>query len=163
MTLTAAQRRERRATQRSKDAEGQSSRGQRKPPGREPAGCYWDPRPGEPTSLFAMLTMEGYPTAAILKDPELYDDKFSLFEYMKQDFIQQDRSQAEASNLCLLDLDHRLNQMGKSMDVFFDDEWCSKETKTELQRELLKYSDAREQRAICDGLPLDTKPGRAST
>lgn len=115
--------------------------------------------PVQVRSLFAMLTSEGYPTAAILKDPELYDDTHSLFEYMKRDFVQQDRSSADAANLCLLDLDLRLNHMGKSMDLFFDAAWCPKETKTEVDRMRLKYSDAAEQRAICERFPLDSIPG----
>ena len=115
--------------------------------------------PVQVRSLFAMLTLEGYPMASILADDERYDDKFSLFEYMKQDFIQQDRSDTEATNLCLVDLDNRLNHMGKSMDVYFDREWCPKETKTEVQREELRYSNVAEQKRICKDFPLDTKPG----
>ena len=55
MAFTAAEKRERRAAQRAKDADSQSTRGQGKPPGREPAGCYWDPRPGEPTGTWRFL------------------------------------------------------------------------------------------------------------
>ena len=109
-----------------------------------------------------MLTYEGFPTSSILSSDALidgHDGRCTLFEYMRLDFIQQDRPSAEASNLCLADIDTRLNHMGKSMADFFEPEWCPREARTELQREQLRYSNESEQRAICDRFRLDTKPG----
>lgn len=64
MPLSALQKRERRAAKRATEADD-ATRGQRKPPGGEPTGCYWDPRPGEPTCTWRKLDMhEAYDPAA---------------------------------------------------------------------------------------------------
>ena len=56
MPLSPQEKRERRAAQRNADAHAHdTARGQRQPRGREPAGCYWDPRPGEATGTWRKL------------------------------------------------------------------------------------------------------------
>ena len=65
MPLSAEQQREKRAKQRAAEAQdATAARGQRKPAGRQPDGCYWDPRPGEPTGMWRRLdTHEAYDPA----------------------------------------------------------------------------------------------------
>ena len=62
MPLSPQEKRERRAAQRNADAHAHdAARGQRRPRGREPGGCYWDPRPGEATGTWRKLdTHEPY-------------------------------------------------------------------------------------------------------
>ena len=56
MPLSPQEKRERRAAQRNADAHAHdTARGQRQPPGPEPAGCYWDPQPGEATGTWRKL------------------------------------------------------------------------------------------------------------
>ena len=66
MPLSPQEKRERRAAQRNADAHAHdTARGQRQPRGREPAGCYWDPRPGEATGTWRKLhTHEAVDNAA---------------------------------------------------------------------------------------------------
>ena len=54
MPLSAQKQRERRAAQRAAEAQD-AARGQPKPRGPNPTGCYWDPRPGELTGTWREL------------------------------------------------------------------------------------------------------------
>merc|ERR1719197_1179351 len=65
MAISKEEKRVRRAAKRAAEGVDAGARGQRKPSGREPDGCYWDPRPGEPTGTWRKLnTHEAYDPAA---------------------------------------------------------------------------------------------------
>ena len=55
MAQSAEQQRARRSAKRAAEAELNAGRGQRKPRGKAPTGCYWDPRPGEAEGVWRDL------------------------------------------------------------------------------------------------------------
>ena len=55
MAQSAEQQRARRSVKRAAEAELNTGRGQRKPRGKAPTGCYWDPRPGEAEGVWRDL------------------------------------------------------------------------------------------------------------
>ena len=66
MPLSAQKQRERRAAQRCAEAQD-ATRGQPKPRGPNPTGCYWDPRPGELTGTWHELLTHKAVDVAVAK------------------------------------------------------------------------------------------------
>ena len=78
MPLSAQKQRERRATQRAAEAQD-ATRGEPRPSGRAPTGCYWDPWPGEPTGTWRnLLTDEAVDVGAAKRDTEYVAELLGL-------------------------------------------------------------------------------------
>jgi hypothetical protein len=93
-------------------------------------------------TLFATLTLQGYPTVLVLTD----EDNPIYMQSLTSDYYDQSHSDVTARNRFLQDLERRLREEGKkSIDYGFPP---SLATDTELERERLRIDRARSTREL---------------